>query len=320
MPLKFTRPQVVIRPALPLDRDDVLEFTKHIWEGEDYIPYVWDEWLAAPEGFMVVAEYGGLAIGLGRLTYLAPDQWWLEGLRVNPDREDQGIGSALNDYLLHHWLGHGSGVVRLMTASFRAKVHHLCERSGFSKIGEYTFFAAQSLEEPAEAFYLVSEAEVLDALDFTRQADSLRLAYGMMGLGWHCVTPNVQSLTASVEEHTAYWWRGREGLLTFWRDEDLQGNPTLMIGMAACQVATMAGLLLDCRRLATHLGCQKASWIASLHPDLQPIFLNSMLPARLGPDYLSVRKTSSNPVNLPSDFTTLSATPLARTVNAGWPN
>ena len=42
----FTSPRVVIRPTLPSDTPDVLEFCKRIWDGHDYIPYVWDEWLA----------------------------------------------------------------------------------------------------------------------------------------------------------------------------------------------------------------------------------------------------------------------------------
>jgi hypothetical protein len=55
----FSEPRVVIRPALPLDREAVLEFCKFIWDGHDYIPDVWDDWMADPSGEMFVAEYAG---------------------------------------------------------------------------------------------------------------------------------------------------------------------------------------------------------------------------------------------------------------------
>jgi hypothetical protein len=32
---------IVCRPALPKDTPDVMELTRTIWEGEDYVPKVW---------------------------------------------------------------------------------------------------------------------------------------------------------------------------------------------------------------------------------------------------------------------------------------
>ena len=43
-------PVLVCRPALPMDTPQVLDLAKHIWEGHDYIPYVWNDWLADPQG------------------------------------------------------------------------------------------------------------------------------------------------------------------------------------------------------------------------------------------------------------------------------
>ncbi len=33
----------VCRPALPKDPPDVMELTRNIWEGDDYVPHVTDE-------------------------------------------------------------------------------------------------------------------------------------------------------------------------------------------------------------------------------------------------------------------------------------
>ena len=47
---------VVCRPALAKDTEEVMELCSHIWDGGDYIPQVWDEWLADPDGLLGVAE------------------------------------------------------------------------------------------------------------------------------------------------------------------------------------------------------------------------------------------------------------------------
>jgi CBS domain-containing protein len=60
----FNPDLVLCRPALQKDTDDMLELCSHIWEGGDYIPSVWDEWMADPEGLLGVAEMDGRVVGI----------------------------------------------------------------------------------------------------------------------------------------------------------------------------------------------------------------------------------------------------------------
>ena len=138
----LSAPHVVCRPALPLDAPDVLEFTKFIWDGHDYIQYVWKDWFADPQGLLAVAQYGPHAVGMAKVTLLSPGQWWLEGLRVDPKFQGLKIGSHLHEYMDAWWLKHCDGTLRLMTSSQRVQVHHLCERTGFAKIAEVTGYDA----------------------------------------------------------------------------------------------------------------------------------------------------------------------------------
>ncbi len=131
-----TEPRLVCRPALPRDRADVFEFTKFIWEGHDYIRFVWDDWLADPHGLLAVAEYGGSTVGMAKVTLVSKGQWWLEGFRVDPRVQGLKVGSHIHEYVNDWWLEHGDGAVRLMTSSERVQVHHLSERTGFVRIGE----------------------------------------------------------------------------------------------------------------------------------------------------------------------------------------
>ena len=65
----------------------------------------------------------------------------------------------------------------------------------------------------------------------------------------------------------AFWWRGGEGLLLGWDDENEEGN-VLGIGLPACSMDSLPELLLDARRLAAQLGRVGVFWIAPLGPEI----------------------------------------------------
>jgi GNAT superfamily N-acetyltransferase len=271
----FSSPRFVCRPASPRDTTDVKEFSKFTWEGHDYVQYVWDEWLADPEGLLAVAEFAGHAIGLAKITLLAPGQWWLEGFRVDPKFQGRKIGSHLHAYIEDWWLEHGDGIARLMTSSQRAQVHHLSEKFGYTKTGEVAGFLASPLIEPTGAFQLLQENEIPEALQFAERSPSLQLNNGLIDLGWRFVMPNPTTFQNLVKEKLAWWWRKREGLLLAWEDEGEtpEDERLLAIGLLACQVEMLPEFLHDIRRLAGPFGYDRAFWIAPLRDEL-PSILN----------------------------------------------
>jgi GNAT superfamily N-acetyltransferase len=267
--------RLVCRPALPQDKADVIELTRDIWEGHDYVPLVWDKWLADPQGQLTVAVLGSRVIGLIKLTLLSEQEWWLEGLRVHPAYEGRGIASHLHDYTLDYWLEHGSGKIRLVTASFRKPVHHLCERTGFRKIGEFTPFNAPLLTPDAgelinEIFQPLKTDEAETACRFALQSQSLRFPGGVMDIGWEWGDVKPVYIQETIEQGKAWWWRGKQGLLLIQDDEE-DDEKVSQIQLAACKNHQMVDLLLDYRRLATDLGYQQIGWVAPLHPELMPM-------------------------------------------------
>jgi GNAT superfamily N-acetyltransferase len=277
---------VVCRPALPKDTPDVMELTSKIWEGEDYVPMVWADWLADPQGLLAVAEYGGRVVGLGKLTLLAQGQWWLEGLRVHPEFEGRKIASHLHEYLVNVWLRTGDGTLGLGTASFRVPVQHLCERTGFEKIGEYTTYLAPVLRQgPSDtrlsSFIKLTLEDVPRAFEWVESSSSLGLSFGLMDLGWQWARPLPNHLAGAVKEGMAWWWRPEmagdqaspaAGLLV--AGEDQEGEQTRpYLHLVACPPEAMASCLKDFRRFAAELGYEQVAWMAPLHPDLQPALL-----------------------------------------------
>ncbi len=260
----FSAPVVVCRPALPRDKADVLEFTKFIWEGGDYIRYVWDDWLADPHGLLTAAEYGGHCVGIAKVSLLAPGQWWLEGLRVDPEFQEKGIASHLHEYVDNWWLEHGEGVVRFMTSSRRLKVHHLAGVRGYEKILEMNELEAPVLDEPCETFRPVQENEIQEALDFASNSPLMKASEGLFDVGWSVIRANEEILTHIQQRGLAFWWRDRQGLLLAWQDWGDEGG----LSLPASGMESLPELLRDARRLAAQRGLPIAFWISPLTEEI----------------------------------------------------
>jgi GNAT superfamily N-acetyltransferase len=263
----FSSPVVVCRPALPSDKADILEFTKFIWDGHDYIQYVWDTWLADPEGLLAVAEYAGHCVGMSKISLSAPGQWWLQGLRVDPKFQGLKIGSHIHGYIDAWWLEHGDGVARLMTSSQRVKVHHLSEKFGFTKVLEVKEFETNSIDEACTSFQPVQKDEIPAAFRTALDSSPLALSSGLLDLGWEALRLTEDILASVQQQGMAFWWRGGEGLLLAWDDDNDEGK-VLGLGLPACSLDSLPELLLDARRLAAQQGRVGVFWIAPLTPEI----------------------------------------------------
>jgi GNAT superfamily N-acetyltransferase len=261
---------VVCRPALPKDTPDVLELTRTIWEGDDYVPRVWKEWLEDYEGLLAVAELGDQVVGTGKLTRLSAWDWWLEGLRVHPEFQGRGIASQLHDYILNYWLRTAQGTLRLGTASFRLSVQHMAERSGFRKVVEFSSYAAPALEGESFQFEKIVSGELNEALQFSYNSQTFELCHHLMDLGWQWTSANKVYFTAAIQKESAWWWQGRRGLLVTGEDRESQ-VPQQIISVAACPLADLPDMLREYRSLVGKAGFNQAEWSAPLHDQLTPL-------------------------------------------------
>jgi GNAT superfamily N-acetyltransferase len=275
MPEKYL---ITMRPARLTDKPAVLEWDKAIWEGEDYIPFVFDEWVADPHGRFMVAEYDGQVVGLGKLTRLEDEDWWLEGLRVNPAFEGHGIAGQIYDEMLRLWKELGRGAVRMMTMNTRYPVHHLSEQRGFHKIGAYTFYRAPTAfadgehapaeDTPTLPFRPLGTDDLHDATALAQANPAAALVGPLMDMGWQWGLPRRSYIEKAQQRGQAWWWRGRRGLLVYHLDHD-EGEPERpFIELLAAPPEDIIPLLLDLRRLAAAQGFATLEWTVHAHPDL----------------------------------------------------
>lgn len=267
----YTPLPVQIRAAHQSDTPDVMELTANIWEGHDYVPHVWAEWLADTQGRLLVAEHQGRVLGLSKLSRLSEADWWMQGLRVHPDYQGRGIASQLTEASLQTWLEIGTGTVRLTT--HRPPVRHLMDRLGLALLGEVSTFVRTNLpveveEIPSTLFEKLTLEGAAQAAAFSLHSPAIQLSWGLIDMEWIRVPPRPTYLEEIARQGQAWWWRGQQGLLAYFEDEDDDGVVSFALQFVACQAQQLGDCLSDCLRLAAALGYARASWMAPLHPEM----------------------------------------------------
>ena len=177
--------QLTFRPARPEDKQRMLEITANTWgEGGDYIPQVWDHWLTDPEGEFTMAEVDSVVVALAKLTSVGNGQWWMEGLRVDPQNRLKGIGQAMCRYQVALAKKLGGRVVRYATGLRNEGSHRIAERAGFYVLTRFLERVADKLDEPATGLETLTGADLDAAWELARESDLLRETKGTFVYMW----------------------------------------------------------------------------------------------------------------------------------------
>ena len=89
-----------MRKITPEHKERVLQISKDIWEGDDYIPEIFDKWIADPYGEFVGLFDENTLVAFGKMTYLTPTDVWLEGLRKDQGVSVKGVCKIFTEYYL----------------------------------------------------------------------------------------------------------------------------------------------------------------------------------------------------------------------------
>ncbi len=88
------------RKARHEDKSAILDISKDVWEGTDYLPEIFDKWVEGKGGEFTVAEIDGRVVGCAKFTVLSPKEYWLEGIRVHRDMRGRGIAKKITEYYI----------------------------------------------------------------------------------------------------------------------------------------------------------------------------------------------------------------------------
>jgi len=234
-----------------------MRLCSQIWGGDDYIPYVWNEWLQEHSAKMWTAELEGEVAGFIRLDSQAPHQYWLHGLRVHPKMQGMGIGRRLWDTAMAAW---GSdGVIRFYTAEEQYLVRHMADLTGFSLLTKFLLMAAEPIKDQNSDFSPLQAGEGQVVLEFWNHQNRLN-SHHLVDMGWEWYAPDAEL----IEDHFlskkfAWGWKDQQGLLLgFW--EEWEGRKGLFIAGAVCEPEYRDAFLMDCRRLAAEKHADYLGW------------------------------------------------------------
>jgi GNAT superfamily N-acetyltransferase len=141
--------ELTLRPVRPGDRERILEITKDVWSGRDYVPRVFDRWVGDAGAAFQAAEVEGIVVGVQRLRPYAPGLTWYEGLRVAEEHRRRGIARTMLEAAIAEAREQKFRQMRLATRD--APAIALFESAGFKRMVEVKWWRGMRVEggEPA---------------------------------------------------------------------------------------------------------------------------------------------------------------------------
>jgi N-acetylglutamate synthase-like GNAT family acetyltransferase len=200
---------ITLRTATPADKPAVVALAAKIWDGEDYLGQRFDKWVADEHGRFTVAYSGQTLVGCGKLTRFSPGEWWLEGLRVDPDWRGQGIAHILHHNVIEFATAEKlTGHLRLATAAENLAVHKMSLDTGFERISTHILYKASLPAEPLPPapFTRVETAEKSDLSDWLNRSATFAACHGLFeeSWKWYEIVPRLDEL---LGDGRFYWWR-----------------------------------------------------------------------------------------------------------------
>jgi ribosomal protein S18 acetylase RimI-like enzyme len=138
---------LTIRFARPEDRADVFEIAATVFDGNDYIPYVWDAWLAEKpeEGFLMVGETASKVVAIQHVELQAGNVAWLEGIRVHERYRNRGMARHMLRRGLELARESGMVLARLSVSIRNEASKSLVTSEGFHELDRFYSFSATSV-------------------------------------------------------------------------------------------------------------------------------------------------------------------------------
>ena len=124
-----------IRKLIETDREDISEISRHVWDGNDYLPAVAEEWLKDPKCHFFGVEVDGHIVAVGNLRLIEDGQTgWMEGLRVHPEFRGKGFANEITQHLVTEAEHLGVRCLRYTTADENIASLKLAKMAGFSRL------------------------------------------------------------------------------------------------------------------------------------------------------------------------------------------
>ena len=130
---------IEIRRAVHEDKPRIVEISSKIWDGEDYLPHIFNKWVDEKGGEFSVITVDGVVAGCAKITELPHNVLWLEGIRVDTDYRGRGLGKSLAEYQLKRAKEIGYEKLELGTFVENYESIAIIEKRGFERVASFKF-------------------------------------------------------------------------------------------------------------------------------------------------------------------------------------
>jgi RimJ/RimL family protein N-acetyltransferase len=142
------------------DQFRVKEIVETIWEGDDYIPRVFEKWVHDPSCYFMGLWKGGRLIGVDNLRLFSRKVGWMEGMRIDPAFQGRGYGKELGGEMLK--LAERLGLEKLYFATYfdNTASIKMNEAFGFKRIAVFTNLEREICESTSCSINLLESDEI----------------------------------------------------------------------------------------------------------------------------------------------------------------
>jgi GNAT superfamily N-acetyltransferase len=127
---------LLIRPAVHLDKKHILKFCKNTFSWGDYIESAWDSWIHQGN-LIVIEEKNPIAICH---VFFSKTQLWIEGIRIHPLFQRKGLASKLISYA-ESLNTQNTQIFSLLVNSQNTPCLELVRKLGYEKKQEWYFYS-----------------------------------------------------------------------------------------------------------------------------------------------------------------------------------
>lgn len=188
---------LLVRKVELRDKDEIIRISSKIWEGDDYISFVFEDWVNDPHGLFTAVIYEDKIVGFGRLVYLSPTDVWLEGLRRDPDVTIKGVGKTLSEHYLKILQNKKLTSIRFSTYYENIASITIAEKLGFRAAKRMTIRSfdlpdenEQEMKELRELDFDVSAMQPAESLQkvcsYIEESPFYRMSDNYFCIGWVC--------------------------------------------------------------------------------------------------------------------------------------
>ena len=85
---------ITLRKGYLKDKSEISELCKNIWNGNDYLPVEWNDWINNSKCSFIIADLENEIVAVYHV-YSFNSEIWLESLRVKEQYRHQGIANYL---------------------------------------------------------------------------------------------------------------------------------------------------------------------------------------------------------------------------------